>query len=61
MKTGLVYDPVYLEHDTGQHVENALRLEAVAALAGAERPQEATHSDSTRAGFSGGNIAGALR
>ena len=28
MKVGLVYDPVYLEHDTGQHVENARRLEA---------------------------------
>ncbi len=29
MKVGLVYDPVYLKHDTGQHVENARRLEAV--------------------------------
>jgi len=29
MKVGLVYDPVYLKHDTGQHVENAHRLEAV--------------------------------
>jgi acetoin utilization deacetylase AcuC-like enzyme len=28
MKVGLVYDPVYLKHDTGQHVENARRLEA---------------------------------
>ncbi len=29
MKVGLVYDPVYLKHDTGQHIENARRLEAV--------------------------------
>ncbi len=29
MKVGLVYDPIYLKHDTGQHVENASRLEAV--------------------------------
>ena len=26
MKAGLVYDPVYLEHDTGSHVENSHRL-----------------------------------
>jgi acetoin utilization deacetylase AcuC-like enzyme len=26
VKVGLVYDPVYLEHDTGTHVENAERL-----------------------------------
>jgi acetoin utilization deacetylase AcuC-like enzyme len=26
MKAGLVYDPIYLEHDTGDHVENARRL-----------------------------------
>jgi len=31
MKTGLVYDPIYLEHDTGDHVENSQRL--VAAMA----------------------------
>jgi len=29
MKVGLVYDPIYLTHDTGQHVENARRLEAI--------------------------------
>ena len=29
MKVGLVYDPIYLKHDTGQHPENASRLEAV--------------------------------
>jgi acetoin utilization deacetylase AcuC-like enzyme len=29
MKVGYVYDPVYLEHDTGQHPENATRLEAI--------------------------------
>jgi acetoin utilization deacetylase AcuC-like enzyme len=27
MKVGLVYDPIYLEHDTGGHVENRRRLE----------------------------------
>ncbi len=26
MKAGLVYDPIYLEHDTGDHVENSRRL-----------------------------------
>jgi len=26
---GLVYDPIYLEHDTGHHPENAIRLQAV--------------------------------
>jgi len=29
MKAGLVYDPIYLEHDTGDHVENSQRLVAV--------------------------------
>ena len=29
MKVGFVYDPVYLKHDTGEHVENARRLEAI--------------------------------
>jgi acetoin utilization deacetylase AcuC-like enzyme len=29
MAVGYVYHPIYLKHDTGQHVENALRLEAV--------------------------------
>lgn len=29
MKAGLIYDPIYLEHDTGTHVENRGRLEAV--------------------------------
>jgi len=29
MKVGYVYDPVYLKHDTGQHIENAGRLEAI--------------------------------
>ena len=29
MKVGFVYDPIYLEHDTGGHVENAKRLEAI--------------------------------
>ena len=29
MAVGYVYDPIYLKHDTGQHVENAKRLEAI--------------------------------
>ncbi len=29
MKVGYIYDPIYLKHDTGQHVENANRLEAI--------------------------------
>ena len=29
MKVGLVYDPIYLKHDTGEHVENAGRLTAI--------------------------------
>ena len=29
MKVGFVYDPIYLKHDTGQHIENARRLEAI--------------------------------
>ena len=29
VKVGLVYDPIYLKHDTGQHIENAQRLEAI--------------------------------
>lgn len=29
MKVGFVYDPIYLKHDTGSHVENAGRLEAL--------------------------------
>jgi len=29
MATGYVYHPIYLQHDTGQHVEVAARLEAI--------------------------------
>ncbi|MFC2017028.1 histone deacetylase [Chloroflexota bacterium] len=29
MEVGFVYDPIYLKHDTGQHIENADRLEAI--------------------------------
>ena len=29
MNVGLIYDPVYLDHDTGTHVENAQRLVAI--------------------------------
>jgi acetoin utilization deacetylase AcuC-like enzyme len=31
MAVGYVYNPVYLKHDTAQHVENAVRLEAIIA------------------------------
>jgi acetoin utilization deacetylase AcuC-like enzyme len=31
MKTGFFYDPIYLEHDTGNHPENAERLRAIVA------------------------------
>lgn len=31
MKTGIVYDPIYLKHDTGQHPENYSRLQAIMA------------------------------
>jgi acetoin utilization deacetylase AcuC-like enzyme len=34
MKVGLVYHPIYLEHDTGQHVENADRLQTTMRLLG---------------------------
>ena len=29
MKVGYIYDPIYLKHNTGQHIENARRLEAI--------------------------------
>ncbi len=29
MKVGYIYDPIYLKHDTGQHVENTKRLKAI--------------------------------
>jgi acetoin utilization deacetylase AcuC-like enzyme len=29
MKVSFIYDPIYLKHDTGQHVENAGRLDAI--------------------------------
>ena len=29
MNVGFVYDPIYLKHDTGSHVEVAPRLEAI--------------------------------
>ena len=29
MTVGVVYSPVFLEHDTGEHPESPLRLEAV--------------------------------
>ncbi|MFC1902832.1 histone deacetylase [Chloroflexota bacterium] len=29
MSAGFVYDPIYQKHDTGQHVENARRLESI--------------------------------
>jgi len=32
MKVGLVYDPIYLKHETGHHVERPARLKAVMEL-----------------------------
>ena len=32
MRTGIVYDPVYLEHNTGRHVENSDRLVSINKL-----------------------------
>src|SRR5438067_2096205 len=32
MSISLIYDPIFLEHDTGHHPENARRLEAVTLL-----------------------------
>lgn len=32
MRTGMVYGPIYLEHDTGSHVENAGRLRSIVSL-----------------------------
>ncbi|MEX0751085.1 MAG: histone deacetylase [Dehalococcoidia bacterium] len=32
MSVGFVYDPIFLEHDTGEHPENARRLTATMAL-----------------------------
>jgi acetoin utilization deacetylase AcuC-like enzyme len=32
MKVGLIYDPIYLKHDTGAHVENSGRLVQTVAL-----------------------------
>ena len=29
MKIGYIYDPIFLEHDTGEHLENKERLEAI--------------------------------
>jgi acetoin utilization deacetylase AcuC-like enzyme len=31
MKVGYVYDPIYLQHDTGYHVENSARLSSIMA------------------------------
>lgn len=31
MRVGLVYDPIYLKHNTGEHVENSCRLERIIA------------------------------
>jgi acetoin utilization deacetylase AcuC-like enzyme len=32
MSVGVIYDPVFLKHDTGDHPENARRLEAIVEL-----------------------------
>ncbi len=44
MEVGFVYDPIYLEHDTGQHVENANRLETIIShLEQTQLKQQLTH------------------
>ena len=44
MKVGLVYDPIYLKHDTGEHVENAKRLETIIShLEQTKLKQQLTH------------------
>jgi len=44
MKVGFVYDPIYLKHDTGQHVENANRLETIIShLEQTQLKQQLTH------------------
>jgi len=43
MKAGLVYDPIYLEHDTGDHVENSRRLvDAMSYLKGTRIKEKLT-------------------
>lgn len=57
MKTGLYHDPIFLEHDTGQHPENAGRLVAVAERLEADKvlqntlmrhPRKASQEEITR-------------
>ena len=44
MEVGFVYDPIYLKHDTGQHIENAKRLEAIIShLEQTQLKQQLTH------------------
>jgi acetoin utilization deacetylase AcuC-like enzyme len=40
MSVGLVYDPIYLGHDTGDHVENGRRLERTLELLGSSGIQQ---------------------
>jgi len=40
MSVGLVYDPIYLGHDTGDHVENGRRLERILGLLGTSGIQQ---------------------
>ncbi|MFH1486571.1 MAG: histone deacetylase, partial [Chloroflexota bacterium] len=32
MATGMIYGPIYLEHDTGTHIENAGRLKSIISV-----------------------------
>lgn len=43
MKTGYYSDPIFLEHDTGSHPENAGRLQAVSALLESDPIMEGLH------------------
>ncbi len=40
MSVGLVYDPIYLGHDTGDHVENGRRLERILEVLGISGVQQ---------------------
>ena len=48
-----VYDPVYLEHDTGGHPENARRLQAIISDLDLEGHQAATERNSSTPGYPG--------
>jgi hypothetical protein len=52
MTTALIYDPLYLRHETGFHPENAERLRAIAAVLDADEELQARVY-----GFGHGNLS----